>query len=175
MEVKVCFSSLDREGGGNAVVSDTKYPKFGSCHNLSPLYEEKTPDPEFRIWKYKPTACHPSEYLHGPACLKDSKIVIYSCGERKCIIRCPCKVCRGLQQEYAIVREDFDDHSRYHHAPHLNCQFCNQMLKVLPGLNYKKSRAVSSGKPFPAPSKYVLSTTCLPIVINVSLSIKENL
>ena len=96
-----------------------------------------TDDPDYQIWQYKPTACLPNSYLYGPASIKDSKVVVYPCYRRKCVIQCPCKLCRGIQEEYPNYQEDFEDHRRYHHAAHLGCNFCSNMMSVLPGLNYK--------------------------------------
>ena len=138
MKVEVSFSSLDRKGNpGCSVTNYIKDPRFGvgGCHNLSPLYELKvTDDPDYHVWQYKPTACLPNSYLYGPASIKDSKVVVYPCYRRKCVIQCPCKLCRGIQEEYPNYQEDFEDHRRYHHAAHLGCTLCSNMLSVLPGL-----------------------------------------
>ena len=162
MKVKVSFSSLDRgTNAGNSVINTIKDPRFGDggCHNLTPLTELKiSDDPDYRVWQYKPTACLPSAHLSGPASIKDSKSVVYPCYRAKCVIQCPCNMCRGIQEEYSNIQEDFDDHRLYHHAPHLRCKFCNEVLKILPGYNYKKVFAVPSGKPFPSPSLRVLKT-----------------
>ena len=113
MKVKVSFSSLDR--GTNAGNSVTQITMSGNINLL-------------RV---------SNSYLYGPASMKDSKVVVYPCYRRKCVIQCPCKLCRGIQEEYPNYQEDFEDHRRYHHAAHLGCTFCSNMMSVLPGLNYK--------------------------------------
>ena len=152
MKLEVSFSSLDRKRNpGGSVTNYIKDPRFGvgGCHNLSPLYELKvTDDPDYHVWQYKPTACLPNSYLYGPASMKDSKVVVYPCYRRKCVIQCPCKLCRGIQEEYPNYQEDFEDHRRYHHAPHLGCNFCNNaectaMLKLQKVLRGFKERLTS--------------------------------
>ena len=138
-------------------VTNTK-KEHGMCHSLSPLYEEQeTPDdptwPKYS-GKMNATACHPSEFLYGPACLRRSRVVIYGCRRNKCVIRCPCRCCSGLVPEDSL-QERFRDHQQYHGAPHLNCVFCTEVLLLIPGFSFMKVTSESGGI-FPVLSRFVL-------------------
>ena len=146
MKTEVTFSAVDRRTP-NSVTNVKK--DHGKCHNLEPMYEDKTPDPTWRVWKFRMTACRPATYLHGPACLREGRGLIYPCERKKCVIRCPCNVCAGVvHQESGHSRQDrFDIHQQYHSAPHLNCIFCAEMMRIIPGLCFLKVITVrESGK-----------------------------
>ena len=156
MKTEVTFSAVDRRTP-NSVTNVKK--DHGKCHNLEPMYEDKTPDPTWRVWKFRMTACRPATYLHGPACLREGRGLIYPCERKKCVIRCPCNVCAGVvHQESGHSRQDrFDIHQQYHSAPHLNCIFCAEMMRIIPGLCFLKVITVrESGKAFPSPLTEVL-------------------
>ena len=150
------FSAFCR-GSANSVTNTKKDHR--KCHKLVPLYEDKTPDPTWRCWMYKMTACHPSEFLYGPACLLDSRVVIYPCERYKCVIICPCGLCSGLissESEYCSIQDRFEDHQQYHSAPHHNCAFCTEIFSLIPGFYCRKLITVSGGS-FPSPSRFELS------------------
>ena len=153
MKVPVHFGALCRRSPNS--VANTK-KDHRKCHNLSPLYQDETPDPTMRIWMFKMTACHPSELLYGPACLR-SRVVIYPCERYKCVIICPCGLCSGLissGSEYS-VQYRFEDHQQYHSAPHNNCSFCTEIFSLIPGF-YCRKLITESGGSFPSPSRFVL-------------------
>ena len=156
MKVPVSFSALCRRSQ-NSVTNTKKDDR--KCHKLSPMYEDKTLDPTCRNWMFKMTACHPSELLYGPACLLDSRVVIYPCERYKCVIICPCGLCSGLissESEYCSVQDRFEDHQQYHSAPHHNCAFCAEMFSLIPGFYCRKLITVSEGSfPFHS-SRFVL-------------------
>ena len=133
-------------------VTNTK-KDHGMCHSLSPLYEDDPTWPKYS-GKMNATACHPSQFLYGPACLR-SRVVIYPCIRNKCVIRCPCMFCSGTVRVNSL-QERFQDHQQYHGAPHLNCVFCTEVLFLIPGFNFLKVTTESGGL-FPAPSRFVLS------------------
>ena len=156
MKTEVTFSAFDRRTP-NSVTNVKK--DHGKCHNLSPMFEEKTPDHTWRVWTFEMTACHPNTHLYGPACLRESRGLIYPCERKKCVIRCPCSVCAGVvHQESGHSRRDrFDIHQQYHSAPHLNCIFCAEMMRLLPGHRFLKVITVrESGQVFPSPLTEVL-------------------
>ena len=156
MKTEVTFSALDRRTPNS--VTNIK-PDHGKCHNLTPLYEDKTPDPTWRVWKFEMTACLPATHLHGPACLRESRGLIYPCERKKCVIRCPCRVCAGEvhQESGHSVQDRFDIHQQYHSAPHLNCIFCAELMRIIPGFCFMKVITVrESGKVFPSPLTKVL-------------------
>ena len=143
MKVSVKFSALGRRTLN--CVTNIKKDEW-RCHNLSPLYEQETPDPMWRKWIFKMTACHRNG-LYGPACLIKSRVVIYPCVRMMCVIRCPCGFCSGLicpESEHS-PQDRYHEHQQYHSAPHLNCIFCSDILKLIPGFYYKKVISVSSG------------------------------
>ena len=157
MKVSVKFSALGRRTLNR--VTNTKKDNW-RCHDLFPLYEDKTPDPTWRIWIFKMTACHPTNRLFGPACLMDSRVVIYPCDRMRCVIRCPCGLCSSLicpESEHSL-QDLYHEHQQYHSAPHLNCICCIEILKLIPGFYYKKVISVSSGGAFPSPTIAVLRT-----------------
>ena len=156
MKTEVTFSALDRRTQ-NSVTNIKK--DHDKCHNLSPLYEEKTPDPAWRKWKFKMTACDPGTHLYGPASLRDTHGLIYPCERNKCVIRCPCSVCAGAvhQESGHSIQDRYHVHQQYHIAPHLNCIFCSDMMSLIPGLCFRKVITVrESGQVFPSPLVLVL-------------------
>ena len=155
MKVPVKFSALSRRSS-NSVTNSKKDHEM--CHKLSPLYEDQSPDPTWRIWMFKMTACHPSKKLYGPACLRDSRVVIYPCYRFKCVINCPCGLCSGLIRSESdhSLQDRFGDHQQYHSAPHQNCDFCTEILSLIPGFYFRKLVTVSGGS-FPSPSRLVLT------------------
>ena len=154
MNVSLSFSALSRRSP-NSVTNVKKYHR--KCHNLSPLHEEDTPDPTWRIWTFTMTACHPSKFLYGPACLRVDRVLIYPCDRNKCVIRCPCSFCSGIIRPESghSLQDHYDVHEQYHTAPHLTCVFCSQMLSLIPGFYFRKLISVSGGS-FPSPTRKVL-------------------
>ena len=159
MKTVLHFSALDRKTL-NSVTNVKKDEVHRGCHNLSQLYEDKTQtsDPTWRKWVYEMTACHPSSFLYGPACLREGHILIYPCQRMQCVIRCPCRVCMDHvhQDSGHSLQDDFQDHKQYHSAPHMTCIFCTEILRLLPGFNFRKVIFCDPGQPFPAPSILVL-------------------
>ena len=106
------------------------------------------------------TACHPSKYLYGPACLRENHVLIYPCERMQCVIRCPCGVFADhVHQDSGHSQQDhYQDHKQYHSAPHMSCVFCTEMLRFLPGFNFRKLISVSDhfSESFRAPSILVL-------------------
>ena len=51
---------------------------------------------------------------------------------------CPCLICRGKKDD-TYQSKHYSDHEMYHHAAHLECDFCSDLLKHFPFFSYKKS------------------------------------
>ena len=153
MNVSLSFSALSRRSPNSVTNMKKDHRK---CHNLSPLHELETPDPTWRIWIF--SGYFQSKFLYGPACLRDSRVVIYPCERNKCFIRCPCSLCSGLfhPESGHSLQDRYDVHEQYHTAPHLKCVFCTQMLSLIPGYYCRKIISVSGGS-FPSPTRKVLT------------------
>ena len=147
MKVKISYSRLDNSRASNVVIETVKSVFFspkGGCHELAPLAVDAKYSSGSIYWLCKPTACLPSTHLHGPACLLKSRTVIYPCEKKTCRIGCPCIICSGKLEETCSPRELFSDHQLYHHAIHISCKFCNQIIETFPGFTYPK--VISDGK-----------------------------
>ena len=70
MKISAQFVALDQRMYNS--VTNTK-KDHGMCRSLSPLYEDETSK---YSGKMNATACHPSEFLYGPACLRSRADVI---------------------------------------------------------------------------------------------------
>lgn len=158
MKVEISFSSLDRRAR-NFVTETVKHNKTrggGSCHILTPVSEVETKDPTWHRWNCKPAASPPSKFLHGPVCLRESRTVMYACRRGKCFIHCPCSGCTpNLNHSYSL-QERFNDHQLYHHVPHINCEFCSQLLNCFPCFSYTK--VVGGGPSFHVVEDVVIKT-----------------
>ena len=115
MELSVAFTVEGGQSRNTVENSDD-----GGCHILTPIEQLNT-----NQWIYKGIACHPSKLLHGPATVRNSKIVIYPCCRYKCNIQCPCYICRGINNEASHHQDLFYNHQLLHQVPHLACQYCS--------------------------------------------------
>ena len=78
--------------------------------------------------------------LFGPASLIENKVMIYPCEKFRCSVYCPCYLCRVKYQKISDLDEACIDrlyeHRRYHKAYHLECDYCSEIFKILPGFNF---------------------------------------
>ena len=87
------------------------------------------------------------DWIHGPACLLDRKL-IYPCSRFRCSIPCPCKICHKVGQSLSCqvdssescacsnCVDQYQDHSEYHRAYHMDCKFCKNIIHIFPAFNY---------------------------------------
>ena len=111
-----------------------------SCNSLLPFKEILRNGESTGRWICKPTACLPTSFLHGPASSRDTRTIIYPCRRKHCRIGCPCPDCRIGNSEHFIStqQERYKFHQLYHHAPHLNCEFCIELLRIFPAFTYTR-------------------------------------
>ena len=126
MDITVSFNSFERKAK-NSVEAN-----IPGCHTLKPYHKLLTPDsdPDYHTWVCKGTATLPNTYLHGPASLRSSRVVIYPCDRNQCQCHCPCIHCRGV-----VDTKELDtclDHKVYHQVPHLLCEYCNKTIELNP-------------------------------------------
>ena len=86
--------------------------------------------------------------LHGPASSLSDKTIIYPCGQFRCRIGCPCKLCRKLGAhcftagpkvtcgDCSQCKSDYEDHLLYHRAHHLKCKFCCNVAEHIPHMAF---------------------------------------
>ena len=103
-------------------------------HKLTPVGKSETGG-----WIYE--AKFSNKVVAGPFTEINSRRVFYTCEYRRCQIGCPCMICG-----HEVIKDkktSFEDHARYHHAPHGACEFCLQLLSIFPTFNF--SRLIRSG------------------------------
>ena len=112
-----------------------QHKKTESCHFLSPtvIYDEIN-------GKWSTVAKQSPGYLYGPACNRTTRQLMYSCENDRCHVVCACILCRALTQGSNSAMFDrkkhFEDHQRYHHAMHVDCDFCTQLFETFPAFTY---------------------------------------
>lgn len=160
-KVTVSFCSLTKIGCNSVTetVKDGKHAvtrtEDGVCHDLSPVEVYKNGDyPDYVTWNHHTKACTPSKFLHGPASLRRNGAIVYPCEEGKCVIACPCWICFIKVKLSLNQQQKYKEHLLYHHAPHLKCEFCQELLSVFSSPTYSKLMKIySSQGPFPSVSK----------------------
>ena len=125
MELEVGFSLPS--GNSRNTVEDSKC----GCNFLTEIAQL-----DENHWIFKGTACHPSQMLHGPASLKDSRVIIYPCNKNKCIIKCPCFICRSIKLVNPLDKASFANNQLYHQAP--ACHNCCETLRLDPLKSFKQ-------------------------------------
>ena len=86
------------------------------------------------------------EWLYGPAVTLDGRQVIYPCTRFRCVVPCPCLLCRK-QQTFCLVPTNqtctciecgkyFQDHSYFHGTFHFGCRSCYQIAQIFPAFNF---------------------------------------
>ena len=132
MDIEVSFSPMQRTAKNyvTETVKDT-FDSWGKCYLLKPISKLTTINPDFHLWTCKSKACVPSKFLFGPASLKHCRTIIYPCDKNKCQVQCPCFKCGDLCGEVLSKVQELENHRVYHVAPHLNCEFCVELLKTL--------------------------------------------
>ena len=87
------------------------------------------------------------EVLFGPASLIKCRKVIYPCTRNKCVLPCPCSICKNQPSLLLISHQElncscsdcyaqFEDHSSYHATFHTSCKFCSNMMQTIPFFNF---------------------------------------
>ena len=149
-KVTVSFCSIVRKGSStiSETVKDERH-KFkriddGPCHNLIPLEVQNYGDPDYVTWQYQTKASDPHKLLHGPASLKSNRVIVYPCKFKHCFVACPCWIC--FESKVKTTNNKYKDHLLYHLAPHLCCEFCQDLLKLLSSPTYMKFKVTSKGK-----------------------------
>ena len=145
-KVTISFCSLVNKGCNRVteVVKDKKHSatriEDGRCHELTPLEVYKDGGyPDYVTWQYRTQACTPHKFLHGPASLRKNKVIVYPCQFRKCFIACPCWICYPkAKRPKDHHHQKYQEHLLYHHAPHLDCELCEDLLKVFSSPTYMK-------------------------------------
>ena len=143
-KVTISFCSLVNKGCNRVteVVKDKKHSatriEDGRCHELTPLEVYKDGGyPDYVTWQYRTQACTPHKFLHGPASLRKNKVIVYPCQFRKCFIACPCWICYPkAKRPKDHHHQKYQEHLLYHHAPHLDCELCEDLLKVFSSPTY---------------------------------------
>ena len=140
MDIEVSFSPMERPAKNyvTETVKDT-FDSWGECYLLKPISKLKTIDPNYHLWAAKSKACVPSKFLFGPASLRHSRTIIYPCEKGKCQIQCSCFKCLRLCGEILSKTEMLENHRVYHVAPHLDCEFCIEVLRNIESFSYKKA------------------------------------
>ena len=105
-------------------------------HKLIPVEKSETG------WRYE--AKFSNKFVAGPFTEISSRRVFYTCEYSTCQIGCPCMICG--QEVLNNKNTSFEDHARYHHAPHGTCEFCLELLSIFPTFNF--SRLIRCGSFF---------------------------
>jgi len=149
MKVQIACCSLDFTAGTNNVNQHGYGPQYDvKCHKLTPKTEIVSYNVNFKRWECQPTFCLPSSRLSGPASLKETKTVIYPCMYGKCQVGCPCIHClESGDEKTCSIQERFQNHQMYHHAAHLSCEFCRQILEIFPAFSYFKKKSGEEFEP----------------------------
>ena len=119
MELEVSFVTIDENKKNTIEGSDDK------CHILTEIAQL-----DHRRWMYNAVSSLPNVYLFGPVSLKETKAIIYPCNRHKCQLRCPCYICRGIQSARSDMNDLVENHKRYHHVPHLSCNYCEESFQT---------------------------------------------
>ena len=149
-KVTVSFCSLVKTGCNSVTetVKDRQHAatrrEDGICHDLYPLEIFKNGGyPDYVTWNHKTKACAPKKFLRGPASLKRNRSIVYPCEDGKCIIGCPCWICLVEVEHPPYDRQQkYQEHLLYHHAPHLSCEFCLELLRVFSSPTYSKQMKI---------------------------------
>ena len=141
MKVQITCFSLDSTGI-NSVAQHGYGPQHDvKCHKLTPKTVIVTKHTDFKSWECQPTFSLPSCLLSGPASLRETKSVIYPCVYGKCQVGCPCIICmESVDVKKCTIQEYYQSHQMYHHAAHLSCEFCCQILITFPAFSYYKRK-----------------------------------
>ena len=100
-----------------------------------------------------------AEWLCGPAVTLKDRQVIYPCTRFRCVVPCPCLLCRKQNPCCSIPRSQpcscmdcvnhFRDHSKFHGTFHFGCKSCSQIVEICPAFNFfflnKKKEKKPSG------------------------------
>ena len=114
------------------------------CHQFS--FEENPPHKDATSLKIVPGRVITSEWLYGAATMLETRTVVYPCVRFKCIVPCPCLLCRKVHPKCRVPAsqgcscEDclkhFQDHTRFHRTFKFGCKSCYQLMKVFPFFNF---------------------------------------
>ena len=114
------------------------------------------------------------EWLCGPAVTLEGKQVIYPCARSRCVIPCPCLLCRKKYPCCSISTSQhcncvdcikhFRDHSNFHATFHFGCRACYQIVKIFPAFNFFFLNNVKKQKPS---GFYYGDCPIKPIIVNV--------
>ena len=92
--------------------------------------------------------------LYGPACLREERSMVYPCNVYRCQVGCPCHLCwmkkmRCLKAEASNqtcgiscneCSHDREDHSLFHRAIHMSCNFCSNLEVDIANVKFKVPR-----------------------------------
>ena len=141
MQITITFMKMgDNHGCKNSITGRTlqgQHENVNKCHSLNPSIESGE-----CLGSWMTTAKQSPGYLYGPACDRNSRQVFYPCELNKCYVGCACISCRAVTRDSSrdkcVVDRNhlFDDHQRYHHARHMDCEFCSQLFQAFPCFNY---------------------------------------
>ena len=116
----------------NTVDKRLEYKKF-RCHVVT---SPEPTDLTCVTGLLRTTSVKSEQLLSGPASSIISKNIIYPCDIGGCFIECGCPHCQDVDRSKMKKEQLFDHHNRYHHAPHLNCDFCVNLLDSFPSFVY---------------------------------------
>ena len=115
-----------------------EHVKTEICHFLTPTVVNSEVN-----GRWNTVAKQSPGYLYGPACQRNTRQIVYSCENNRCHVICACISCRALTQDSNSepnvifdTRKQYEDHQRYHHALHLDCDFCTQLFETFPSFTY---------------------------------------
>ena len=109
-----------------------KYKKF-QCHVVT---SQKSTDLTCFTGFFKTCSVKSEMLLSGPASSIMSKIIIYPCDRGGCFIECGCPHCQNVDMSQMSKEQLCYQHNRYHHAAHMNCEFCINLLDCFPSFVY---------------------------------------
>ena len=122
-------------------VKSNKHPGTRKCYE----YVIKNPDqstPEYV--QLAPVRQSQIPWLYGPATLLSTRSVVYPCVRGKCVLPCPCRICRkahprcreGKSCSCAECKLFFEDHTNFHGCFHHGCKSCFNIISALPHFNF---------------------------------------
>ena len=161
MSIEVVFSSIFGSGHNLIIMIRQDHPGssqrqtepvVGTHHKLIPIKKSDHQNSKGAVtWSYQPKANNLC--FDGPFSDLRTIQTFYTCEYGHCLVGCPCSKCLG---EVKDTCGGLEEHMLYHHVPHVDCEFCSQLLNIFPTFSYTKERSIG---PFYDP-KYVFVRWC---------------
>ena len=161
VSIEVVFSSIFGSGHNLIIMIRQDHPGssqrqtepvVGTHHKLIPIKKSDHQNSKGAVtWSYQPKANNLC--FDGPFSDLRTRQTFYTCEYGHCLVGCPCSKCLG---EVKDTCGGLEEHMLYHHVPHVDCEFCSQLLNIFPTFSYTKERSIG---PFYDP-KYVFVRWC---------------